>query len=129
MFARSEPGGSYHISHFCGILRRSALMAETGVLCAVLPEGTNPERLARLVAAGAPADPLLRLAALLTGCIPARRRTLPTKSLSQRGGNLGSEGGGSSMCRAISAIAFCGRASNDSIDTHKARFSANQLST
>ena len=44
-----------------------ALMAELGVLAAVLPEGADPARLARVVAAGAPADPLLRLAALLTG--------------------------------------------------------------
>jgi len=44
-----------------------ALMAELGVLAAVIPEGTDPARLARVVAAGAPADPLLRLAALLTG--------------------------------------------------------------
>jgi poly(A) polymerase/tRNA nucleotidyltransferase (CCA-adding enzyme) len=44
-----------------------ALMAELGVLPAVLPEGTDPDRLTRLVEAGAPADPLLRLAALLTG--------------------------------------------------------------
>jgi poly(A) polymerase len=44
-----------------------ALMAETGVLDAVLPEGVQPARLERLVAAGAPTDPLLRLAALLTG--------------------------------------------------------------
>jgi poly(A) polymerase len=44
-----------------------ALMAELGVLSAVLPEGADPARLARLVEAGAPADPLLRLAALLTG--------------------------------------------------------------
>ena len=44
-----------------------ALMAELGVLGAVLPEGTAPARLARLVAAGAPADPLLRLAALAEG--------------------------------------------------------------
>jgi len=44
-----------------------ALMAELGVLDAVLPEGADPGRLARLVAAGAPADPVLRLAALLTG--------------------------------------------------------------
>jgi poly(A) polymerase/tRNA nucleotidyltransferase (CCA-adding enzyme) len=43
------------------------LMAELGVLAAVLPEGADPARLARLVAAGAPADPLLRLAALLDG--------------------------------------------------------------
>jgi poly(A) polymerase len=44
-----------------------SLMAELGVLSAVLPEGADPLRLARLVEAGAPADPLLRLAALLTG--------------------------------------------------------------
>ncbi len=44
-----------------------ALMAELGVLAAVLPEGADPAKLARLVAAGAPADPILRLAALLTG--------------------------------------------------------------
>lgn len=43
------------------------LMAELGVSAAVLPEGADPARLAALVAAGAPADPLLRLAALLTG--------------------------------------------------------------
>jgi poly(A) polymerase/tRNA nucleotidyltransferase (CCA-adding enzyme) len=44
-----------------------ALMAALGVLAAVLPEGADPARLDRLVAAGAPPDPLLRLAALLTG--------------------------------------------------------------
>jgi poly(A) polymerase/tRNA nucleotidyltransferase (CCA-adding enzyme) len=43
------------------------LMHRLGVLPAVLAEGAAPERLARLVAAGAPAEPLLRLAALLTG--------------------------------------------------------------
>jgi len=43
------------------------LMRRLGVLDAVLPEGAAPERLARLVAAGAPADPLLRLAALMEG--------------------------------------------------------------
>jgi poly(A) polymerase len=42
-----------------------ALMAETGVLGAVLPEARPPGLLPRLVALGAPADPLLRLAALL----------------------------------------------------------------
>ncbi len=42
-----------------------ALMARTGVLPRVLPEGADPAALARLVAAGAPAEPLLRLAALL----------------------------------------------------------------
>ncbi len=44
-----------------------ALMAQTGVLAAALPEGADPARLARLIRAGAPADPLLRLAALLRG--------------------------------------------------------------
>ena len=44
-----------------------ALMDEAGVLGAVVPEGADPARLARLVEAGAPNDPLLRLAALLTG--------------------------------------------------------------
>ncbi len=44
-----------------------ALMQRLGVLAAVLPEGASPSRLAALVARGAPADPLLRLAALLDG--------------------------------------------------------------
>jgi poly(A) polymerase/tRNA nucleotidyltransferase (CCA-adding enzyme) len=44
-----------------------ALMAELGVLPAVIPEGADPSRLACMIAAGAPADSLLRLAALLTG--------------------------------------------------------------
>ncbi len=44
-----------------------ALMADLGVLRAVLAEGAAPARLDRLVAVGAPADPLLRLAALLDG--------------------------------------------------------------
>jgi poly(A) polymerase len=43
------------------------LMARLGVLAAVLPEGADPAGLERLLAGGAPADPLLRLAALLTG--------------------------------------------------------------
>lgn len=47
------------------------LMAELGILAAVIPEGTDPARLARLVAARAPADPVLRAAALLTGDIDA----------------------------------------------------------
>ena len=42
-----------------------AMMDKLGVLAAVLPEGAAPEKLAALVAAGAPADPLLRLAALV----------------------------------------------------------------
>jgi len=44
-----------------------ALMAELGVLAAVLPEGTDPARAVAMIAAGAPPDPMLRLAALLTG--------------------------------------------------------------
>jgi poly(A) polymerase len=48
-----------------------ALMAEAGVLDAVLPEGTDTDRLTRLIEAGAPADPLLRLAALMTGDVAA----------------------------------------------------------
>lgn len=44
-----------------------ALMDELSVLPVVLPEGADPASLARLIAANAPADPLLRLAALLTG--------------------------------------------------------------
>jgi poly(A) polymerase len=48
-----------------------ALMAELGVLQAVLPEGANAARLARVVRSGAPPDPLLRFAALVTGDIAA----------------------------------------------------------
>lgn len=51
------------------------LMARTGVLAAVLPEATDRSALAGLVRAGAPADPLLRLAALVpgeTGALAAR---------------------------------------------------------
>ena len=44
-----------------------ALMAELGVLDAVVSEGADAARLARLVEAGAPSDPLLRLSALLAG--------------------------------------------------------------
>jgi len=43
------------------------LMAALGVLDAELPEGADAARLAALCAAGAPADPLLRFAALLSG--------------------------------------------------------------
>jgi poly(A) polymerase/tRNA nucleotidyltransferase (CCA-adding enzyme) len=50
----ARPGPSVHLMH------------ELGVLAAVLPEGACPARLDRLPAT-APADPLLRLAALLTG--------------------------------------------------------------
>jgi poly(A) polymerase len=43
------------------------LMAELGVLAAVLPGANDLEALERLVCAGAPADPLLRLAAMQPG--------------------------------------------------------------
>ncbi len=43
------------------------LMAELGVLAEVLPEGADPAPLAALVAARAPVDPLLRMAALFSG--------------------------------------------------------------
>jgi hypothetical protein len=42
-------------------------MQSTGVLALVIPENAAPEKLASLIARGAPADPLLRTAALLTG--------------------------------------------------------------
>ena len=48
-------------------MKALTLMAELGVLQAVVPEGTDPARLGRLVASGAPTDCVLRLAALLTG--------------------------------------------------------------
>ena len=47
-----------------------ALMAATGVLGAVLPEGADRPRLGRLLGMGAPADPLLRFAALLRPAVP-----------------------------------------------------------
>jgi poly(A) polymerase/tRNA nucleotidyltransferase (CCA-adding enzyme) len=43
------------------------LMHATGVLPLVIPEGAAPEKRAALIARGAPADPLLRIAALLAG--------------------------------------------------------------
>jgi poly(A) polymerase/tRNA nucleotidyltransferase (CCA-adding enzyme) len=48
------------------------LMAGTGLLAAVLPEAGALDGLCRLVARGAPEDPMLRLAALLReGTVPA----------------------------------------------------------
>lgn len=43
------------------------LMCDTGVLRALLEGGTDPERFARLVGLGAPADTMLRLAAVAIG--------------------------------------------------------------
>jgi len=45
--------------------RALALMAECGLLDAVLPEGTVPDRLRRMIPLGLPADAQLRLAVLL----------------------------------------------------------------
>lgn len=55
-----------------------ALMRATGVLAAVLPEAGDGTVLARIVAAGAPADAVLRLAALIAddGTAPAARLKL-----------------------------------------------------
>jgi poly(A) polymerase/tRNA nucleotidyltransferase (CCA-adding enzyme) len=47
------------------------LMDRLGVLAAVVPQGTDVSALARLAGRGAPPDPLLRLAALLSGDILA----------------------------------------------------------
>jgi poly(A) polymerase/tRNA nucleotidyltransferase (CCA-adding enzyme) len=44
-----------------------SLMDRTGVLGAVIPEGTDVRAFASLVLRGAPVDPLLRMSALLTG--------------------------------------------------------------
>ncbi len=44
-----------------------ALMDRLGVLAVAMPEGADPAALARLCALGAPPDPILRLASLLTG--------------------------------------------------------------
>jgi poly(A) polymerase/tRNA nucleotidyltransferase (CCA-adding enzyme) len=43
------------------------LMAETGVLNAIVPEGTDLDRFGALLKTGAPPDAILRAAALLTG--------------------------------------------------------------
>lgn len=48
-----------------------SLAGALGVVAAVLPEARAPDRLAALVAAGAPADPLLRLAAWVEGDVEA----------------------------------------------------------
>ncbi|MGH7044689.1 MAG: CCA tRNA nucleotidyltransferase [Acetobacteraceae bacterium] len=69
-----------------------ALMAQLGILAAVLPKGVAQERLARLIAAGAPADPLLRLAALVDSDLTALAKRLRlsaaerTRLLALRGG-------------------------------------------
>lgn len=47
--------------------RAIGLMQATGVLASVLPEGADFARFARMVEQGAPAEPLLRMAALLAG--------------------------------------------------------------
>ncbi len=60
-----------------------ALMAQTGVLGAVLPEATPPGLLPGLVAIGAPAEPVLRMAGLLFRPDPAAM-TMAAGRLSRR---------------------------------------------
>ena len=55
LLAAPEPGGAITLMDACGVLSR------------VLAEGADVRRLARLLGAGAPACPLLRLTALLAG--------------------------------------------------------------
>src|SRR5690606_2884981 len=60
------------------------LMAETGVLAAVLQERADIDRLAALLATGATSDALLRLAALLGGDGEAVHRVATRLHLSNR---------------------------------------------
>jgi poly(A) polymerase/tRNA nucleotidyltransferase (CCA-adding enzyme) len=64
ILAAPDPGGAV------------VLMARLGVLAALVPEGADPAGLLALLARGAPADPVLRLAALLTGDAAAFGRRL-----------------------------------------------------
>jgi poly(A) polymerase/tRNA nucleotidyltransferase (CCA-adding enzyme) len=50
-------------------VRAIVLMEELGVLASIVPDGFDVAALVRMVAIGAPADPLLRFAALFTGDI------------------------------------------------------------
>jgi poly(A) polymerase/tRNA nucleotidyltransferase (CCA-adding enzyme) len=61
------------------------LMARLGVLGAVVPEGFSVERLAALVARGAPAEPMLRMAALLDGDAEVFGRRLKLSLAEQAG--------------------------------------------
>ena len=58
-----------------------ALMAQTGVLGAVLPEAGDQTALARLIEIGAPADPMLRFAALLPVMPYAQARAIADRFL------------------------------------------------
>lgn len=75
-----------------------ALMAETGVLGAVLPEAGDVDLLAALVAIGAPREALLRLAALVAGAIDVGDRTQRVRDLAHR---LRLSGAEAAMLRAI----------------------------
>ncbi len=57
-------------------VRAVGLMEALGILAAILPAGFDSEALARMVAIGAPADPLLRLAALFKGDVDVLAATL-----------------------------------------------------
>ncbi|MCK8787805.1 CCA tRNA nucleotidyltransferase [Roseomonas sp. NAR14] len=65
-----------------------ALMRGTGVLGAVLPEAGAPDRLAALLRLGAPAEPLLRLAALLPRDAPGRAGASPPAAAPAMAGAL-----------------------------------------
>jgi len=85
------------------------LMAELGVLTAVLPEGADPARLAQLVQSGAPPDPILRLAGLLTGdpaALAARLRLSSTdrdRLMALRGGLVAQPGDDDARLRRLLA--------------------------
>ena len=59
------------------------LMAELGVLTAILPEVSSLDGLERLIAAGSPSDPMLRLAALSPPATLAERWRLSTVERSE----------------------------------------------
>ena len=61
----------YRILSAANPLASISLMHQFGVLDAIIIEGTDVDALSRLIARGAPADALLRLAALLTGDVLA----------------------------------------------------------
>ena len=65
------------------------LMAELGVLAAILPEVRDLDRFERLVAAGAPADPVLRLAALAPADDIGARWRLSAKEQTELAGLAG----------------------------------------
>jgi poly(A) polymerase len=84
-----------------------ALMDRLGVLSAIVPEGADAGRLAKLVQRGAPADSLLRMAALLTGGAEAFGQRLKLSVAEQArligwtNGRLPSSGGDAALRRLL----------------------------